>query len=183
MDNDRGIAVRMWKGYRDAQTAWLSASDDMNAKTRVSGRKALFLVIYAPRKGQVEVFSMQQGPKVASFPVSKSGRYQLIVPPHDDVTYSLKLIEVHVYHNNSHFLYSLISLPYGMMGLNNIPLKGVHQQTLPCLFLDPEGQLLQLHIPFHLSLKYVPATLKWTYVYVPFNLHSFGYLLFEYICI
>jgi len=78
VDVERGIAVRMWKGYRDAQCAWLLADDDMNSKTKALGRKALFLVIYAPRKGQLEVFAMQQGPKVATFPVNKSGRYAVV---------------------------------------------------------------------------------------------------------
>lgn len=74
VDNDLGIAIRMFKGYRDAQCAWLEVNDDMRRSSRSVSKKALFLVIYAPRRGFLEVFSMQQGPKVASFPVSKQGR-------------------------------------------------------------------------------------------------------------
>ncbi|ODN02339.1 Rab3 GTPase-activating protein non-catalytic subunit [Orchesella cincta] len=120
IDNDLGIAVRIFKGYREAQCAWLEVSDDMNSRTRALGRKALFLVIYAPRRGFLEVFSMQQGPKVAGFPVSKNGR--------------------------------LLSTTYGMMGLNNIPIKGGNKPTLPCVFIDHDAQIHTFNIPFHLAL-------------------------------
>lgn len=74
VDNEIGIAVRIFKGYRDAQCAWVEVTDSMSSRSRTNERKALFLVIYAPRRGFLEVFAMQQGPKVASFPVTKHGR-------------------------------------------------------------------------------------------------------------
>jgi len=75
-DNELGIAVRMWKGYRDAQCAWLSVEDDVSKKRHHStaSRVALLLVLYAPKRGCIDIFAMQQGPKVASFTVSRTGR-------------------------------------------------------------------------------------------------------------
>lgn len=121
VDNDLGIAVRVFKGYREAQCAWLEVHDDMRSRSKGAVKKALFLVIYAPRRGFLEVFSMQQGPKVASFPVSKQGR--------------------------------LVSTTYGMMGLNNIPIKGGNQPSLSCVFIDHDAQIHSITIPFHLALS------------------------------
>lgn len=66
------VCCRMWKGYRDAQCGWLTAEEQQETKSHK--RSALFLVIYAPKKGIVEVWAMQQGPRVATFTVSKNGR-------------------------------------------------------------------------------------------------------------
>ncbi|KAJ8367335.1 hypothetical protein AAFF_G00320840 [Aldrovandia affinis] len=57
LDVARGIAIRMWKGYRDAQLGWVQ-----------------FLVIYAPRRGILEVWGTQQGPRVGAFTVGKHCR-------------------------------------------------------------------------------------------------------------
>ena len=72
LDNSLGIAVRMWKGYRDAQLGWLqvkeepssssSRSSSRRSESNSSGRTATFLVIYAPKRENLEVFAMQQGP-------------------------------------------------------------------------------------------------------------------------
>jgi len=44
-------------GYRDAQVGWVEVSEDAAAqhKTSTQLRRALFLVIYAPRRGLLEV--------------------------------------------------------------------------------------------------------------------------------
>lgn len=80
----KGIAVRMWKGYRDAQCGWIEVTEERDRGTRnrsvdKSGRRAflrtaLFLVIYAPRKGVIDIWSVQQGPRIATFTASKNGR-------------------------------------------------------------------------------------------------------------
>jgi uncharacterized protein with FMN-binding domain len=68
----------MWKGYRDAQCSWIQVEEELSSKSRTKeGRTAVFLVIYAPRRGHLEVYAMQQGSKVATFNVSKHGRYVL----------------------------------------------------------------------------------------------------------
>ncbi|XP_054260822.1 rab3 GTPase-activating protein non-catalytic subunit isoform X2 [Macrosteles quadrilineatus] len=73
VDNSSGIALRMWKGYRDAQCGWLVAEEEQ-PQAHSRKRQALFLVIYSPKKGVVEVWAMQQGPRVATFTTSKHGR-------------------------------------------------------------------------------------------------------------
>jgi len=40
-------------GYRDAQVGWVEVAEDASAATEP--RHALFLVIYAPRRGLLEV--------------------------------------------------------------------------------------------------------------------------------
>ncbi|CAG2062309.1 unnamed protein product, partial [Timema podura] len=84
IDNKKGVAVRMWKGYRDAQCGWLEVQEDVKRHHRTSSgsvtrassqhpRTALFLVIFSPKKGLIEIWTTQQGPKVAMFTASKSG--------------------------------------------------------------------------------------------------------------
>lgn len=83
INNKKGLAVRMWKGYRDAQCGWIEVTEERDRGIRrnveKSGRKALlrtalFLVIYAPKKGVIDIWSIQQGPKITTFTASKNGR-------------------------------------------------------------------------------------------------------------
>ncbi|XP_073194952.1 rab3 GTPase-activating protein non-catalytic subunit isoform X3 [Lepidochelys kempii] len=83
LDVTRGLAIRMWKGYRDAQIGWIQTVEDLHEReaekmvfspfgsTRSPSRVAQFLVIYAPRRGILEVWSTQQGPRVGAFNVGK----------------------------------------------------------------------------------------------------------------
>ncbi|XP_073656561.1 rab3 GTPase-activating protein non-catalytic subunit isoform X4 [Tursiops truncatus] len=83
LDVARGIAIRMWKGYRDAQTGWIQIVEDLHERVpekvdfspfgspQGPSRVAQFLVIYAPRRGILEVWSTQQGPRVGAFNVGK----------------------------------------------------------------------------------------------------------------
>ena len=66
-------------GYRDAQCGWLEVREKgrrhgVNSKNVPLPRVALFLVIYVPKQGIIEIWAMQQGPRVAKFTASKSGR-------------------------------------------------------------------------------------------------------------
>lgn len=83
IDNKCGLAMRMWKGYRDAQCGWIEVEEEKHSGTqRVFSkfretrqlRSALFLVIYAPKKGVIDIWSTQQGPKITTFTASKHGR-------------------------------------------------------------------------------------------------------------
>ncbi|XP_064085104.1 rab3 GTPase-activating protein non-catalytic subunit-like [Macrobrachium nipponense] len=76
IDVNRGICLRMWKGYRDADCGWL----DVESEWGGSKRRVSFLLIYAPRRGLLEVWTPQQGPRVAAFNVPKYSR--LIYTPH-----------------------------------------------------------------------------------------------------
>lgn len=69
-------------GYRDAQLGWLQVPEERGPAPTSSPsshplpprRHALFLVIYAPRRGILEVWAMQQGPRVGAFTVGKHCR-------------------------------------------------------------------------------------------------------------
>ncbi|XP_067624272.1 rab3 GTPase-activating protein non-catalytic subunit isoform X2 [Eurosta solidaginis] len=74
VDMQRGIVLRVWKGYRDTQCAFVPVKERSLKGVKTQHRKALFLVIYAPRLGCLEIWALQNGPKVAAFTVTKSGQ-------------------------------------------------------------------------------------------------------------
>jgi Rab3 GTPase-activating protein non-catalytic subunit len=82
LDCEKGIALRMWKGYRDAQVSFIKAREKLskNADKR-DQRSAVFLIIYAPRRASIEIWPLQSGHKIATFHASKRG--QLIYVPHN----------------------------------------------------------------------------------------------------
>ena len=89
VDNIQGIGVRMFKGYRDAQCGWvevveekhrgMEAGDSRSREFKSRSRRALFLVIYAPKKGVLDIWSMQHGGKIATFAAGKNGRYVTVI--------------------------------------------------------------------------------------------------------
>ncbi|XP_029316104.1 rab3 GTPase-activating protein non-catalytic subunit isoform X3 [Cottoperca gobio] len=127
LDLARGIAIRMWKGYRDAQLGWLQVPEErgdreFSPSTSLPRRHALFLVIYAPRRGILEVWGMQQGPRVGAFTVGKHCR--------------------------------LLYAGYRLMGVNSVTSKGWQLHTQQVCLLDPvTGALRTVNIPFHLALS------------------------------
>ncbi|XP_074601979.1 rab3 GTPase activating protein [Brevipalpus obovatus] len=66
-----GVAIRMWKGYRDAQCGWIESQENPND---VYSRKILFLCIYAPKRGILEIWRCQHGPRVEAFNVGRNCR-------------------------------------------------------------------------------------------------------------
>ncbi|XP_012937688.1 rab3 GTPase-activating protein non-catalytic subunit [Aplysia californica] len=123
IDVQRGMAVRMWKGYRDAQLGWIEVKEESvePGKNNDHYRLAQFLIIYAPRRGILEVWLAAHGPRVAAFNVSKSCR--------------------------------LVCPCYGMMGLNNVTCRGVRSRVFQCALIDPDGVIKTIDIPFHLALS------------------------------
>ncbi|XP_053794432.1 rab3 GTPase-activating protein non-catalytic subunit isoform X2 [Vidua chalybeata] len=134
LDVTRGLAVRMWKGYRDAEVGWIQTVEDLQERetekmdsspfgnAQGPSRVAQFLVIYAPRRGILEVWSTQQGPRVGAFNVGKHCR--LLYPG------------------------------YKIMGLNNVTSQGWQPQTYQICLVDPvSGSVKTVHVPFHLSLS------------------------------
>ncbi|KAG8193907.1 hypothetical protein JTE90_011463 [Oedothorax gibbosus] len=120
----KGIAVRMWKGYRDAQCGWVEVEDAVQKDSKNLSkipRRVFFLVIYAPRRGILEVWCSQQGPRVAAFNVGKSGR--LFCPG-----------------------YSIVGGNYSGNSLSRDHLSS-------CYFLDVDGILKKVVVPFHLILS------------------------------
>nr|XP_022332543.1 rab3 GTPase-activating protein non-catalytic subunit-like isoform X2 [Crassostrea virginica] len=123
VDVERGTAIRMWKGYRDAQLGWVQVKEDVHrgSEDKSKERIAQFLIIYAPRRGILEVWTAASGPRVAAFNVPRHCR--------------------------------LISPGYGMMGLNNVTCKGVKGKLFQCALVEPTGVIKSLDIPFHLALS------------------------------
>lgn len=129
IDCNRGVALRIWKGYRDAQCSFIRAKEKSATTTNKKGsstnenekRKALFLVIYAPRRSCLEIWALQHGPKVAAFTVCKNG--QLIYNTH------------------------------GLIGINpNVKVKTT--PTNMCLFFDPNDETIkEICVPFHCALS------------------------------
>uniref|UniRef100_A0AAR2JAU7 RAB3 GTPase activating protein subunit 2 (non-catalytic) n=1 Tax=Pygocentrus nattereri TaxID=42514 RepID=A0AAR2JAU7_PYGNA len=128
LDVARGIAIRMWKGYRDAQLGWVQVSEargerEIATSPSMPRRHAQFLVIYAPRRGILEVWGTQHGPRVGAFTVGKHCR--LLYPG------------------------------YRLMGVNSVTSQGWHLHTQQvCLFDPTTGVLRSITIPFHLALRY-----------------------------
>lgn len=134
LDVARGIAIRMWKGYRDAQIGWIQIVEDLHERVPEKGdfspfgntqgpsRVAQFLVIYAPRRGILEVWSTQQGPRVGAFNVGKHCR--LLYPG------------------------------YKIMGLNNVTSQSWQPQTYQICLVDPVSASVKVvSVPFHLALS------------------------------
>ncbi|KAM6973472.1 rab3 GTPase-activating protein non-catalytic subunit [Aplochiton taeniatus] len=127
LDVGRGIAIRMWKGYRDAQLGWIQVSEgrgerELSPSAPLPRRHAQFLVIYAPRRGILEVWGTQQGPRVGAFTVGKHCR--------------------------------LLYAGYRLMGVNSVTSQGWQLHTQQVCLLDPAtGVLRTITVPFHLALS------------------------------
>ncbi|XP_076244895.1 rab3 GTPase activating protein isoform X2 [Calliopsis andreniformis] len=130
IDNRRGIAVRMWKGYRDAQCGWIEVEEERHSgmhkafnkfKQASHLRSALFLVIYAPKKGIIDIWGTQQGPKITTFTASKHGR--------------------------------LLYINYGLLGINDNTHLSKNKAQYSCVFMDPLGGLKEITVPFHFALN------------------------------
>uniref|UniRef100_A0A1B0FY92 Rab3 GTPase-activating protein non-catalytic subunit n=1 Tax=Phlebotomus papatasi TaxID=29031 RepID=A0A1B0FY92_PHLPP len=79
----RGLALRIFKGYREAQCSFIEVVEKVpksSAPNPVKSRRAIFLIILAPRRGVLEIWPLQKGPKVAAFVASKHS--QLLYTPH-----------------------------------------------------------------------------------------------------
>lgn len=74
VDTNRGVTVRMFKGYREAQCAFIQVPDEKKSKHKGNTRIALYLVIYSGKKGTLEVFTLQKGRKVVTFTAAKHSK-------------------------------------------------------------------------------------------------------------
>jgi hypothetical protein len=73
VDCMKGIALRLWKGYRDAQCGFIEVGEKAHKSSSNEKRKSMFLIIYAPKRKLIEIWSLQNGPKVAAFNASANG--------------------------------------------------------------------------------------------------------------
>ena len=68
LDTAGATMVRMWKGYRDAQTGWATAPSSVEHGEHAA-RECTFLVIHAPRRSLLEIWAMRSGGRVAAYNV------------------------------------------------------------------------------------------------------------------
>lgn len=130
VDCQRGIAFKMFKGYRDAQCGFIKVKEKKLDKTgkrkdfSTPRATALFLVAYAPKRSCLEIWVLQNGARVAAFNVSKNGQL--------------------IYNNHS-----LMGIPPGT--------KAKYTST-STFFLDPSDcHLKEISIPFHCALSSVQS--------------------------
>ncbi|CAF1040067.1 unnamed protein product [Rotaria sordida] len=124
-DVHRSIAIRMFKGYREAEIGFIQIEESTTRDTSMSllsRKSALFLVIHAPKRQLVEIWGCQQGARVAAFNVSKNSR----------------LIYLEHY-----------TLGWTSSGSNSSKLSQYKQ----CILLEENGDIKTFQIPFHLILS------------------------------
>lgn len=154
VDCFRGIAVRVWKGYRDAQCGFVQANEKLPAMARGSSssaaaaaavaaataerrRHAMFLVIYAPKRACLECWLLQRGPRVAAFSVPKGGR---LLSSAGAAVQPMGAAAPHHQHHQQH---------KGRTGRTS-----VSPATAGCVFVDGQtGEWRELVVPFHCALS------------------------------
>lgn len=77
------MRLKFFPGYRDAECGYLEVEEEL-PKSRNRHRyknhppeipkKVSLIVIYAPKKGIIELFPLRHGPRVAALSVGKNGR-------------------------------------------------------------------------------------------------------------
>ncbi|KAL5264871.1 hypothetical protein ACHWQZ_G005824 [Mnemiopsis leidyi] len=74
LDVSSMILVNIWKGYRDAQCGWIVVPcNQTNELVTSKPQSTLFLVIYAKKRGILEIWCPYQHYRVAAFNVGKKG--------------------------------------------------------------------------------------------------------------
>ncbi|KAJ7379958.1 Rab3 GTPase-activating protein non-catalytic subunit [Desmophyllum pertusum] len=127
LDARKAVAVRLWKGYREAECGWVMVGEEDHHNEeeppKSSLRTALFLVIYATKRGILEIWRTEQGPRVAAFNVGKDCR--------------------------------LLYAGHGIMGLGHVIRQGQAppQHTLNCTLIQGDGTLKTFSVPFHCALS------------------------------
>lgn len=131
-DVANAIAVRIWKGYRKAEVGWIVVEEGNSSNPKEYSKQALFLAIYAPKRGILEIWCSQNGPRVTAFKVGKNCKLLYM----DHVMFGLNhLILQNIKHTmepgefTKAFLYSKC-----------------------CLFNYETGELLNINVPFLCAL-------------------------------
>ncbi|VDN98763.1 unnamed protein product [Rodentolepis nana] len=69
IDLHRGTALRFWKGCKDSKTCFVDVTERFTPAGRLS-RRARYILIYLPRSGILEVWSLIHGPLLKSWSVN-----------------------------------------------------------------------------------------------------------------
>ncbi|XP_013142683.1 PREDICTED: rab3 GTPase-activating protein regulatory subunit [Papilio polytes] len=126
LDINSGYIIRLFKGYRDAQCAFVQIFDTDSKKPQLTSikeiRRAIFLIIYNPKKGLIDIRLMQRGTRVAVFTATKNGQ----------------------------LLYNSCGLVGAEKNYNH---KKLNMPEFQCVLIDPDGKLKKFNIPFYYSLE------------------------------
>lgn len=126
LDVTRGHLIRLFKGCRDAQCAFVQIFEMEDKKPKLSIvkdlKRAIFLIIYNPKKGLIDIRIMQKGNRVAAFTATKNGL----------------------------LLYNTC----GLVGaVKNYTYKKINLPEFQCVLMDPDGTLKKFNIPFFYALE------------------------------
>ncbi|XP_072938596.1 rab3 GTPase-activating protein non-catalytic subunit [Epargyreus clarus] len=126
LDVTKGYVIRLFKGCRDAQCAFVQIFDAESKKPQLSVvkeiRRAVFLIIYNPKKGLIDIRLMHRGNRVAVFTAAKNG--------------------------------ILLYNTCGLIGAEkNYTHKTLNLPEFQCVLIDPDGKLKKFNIPFYYSLE------------------------------
>lgn len=125
----QGIILRTWKGYRDAECGWIPVQEEhpdiekTNQSSEPARRTALFLIIYAPRRGILEVWTTEYGPRAAAFNVGRDCSFLY----------------------TGHHILGLSHVMSQTSENNGNPVR--------CVLLQPNGNIRNLTVPFHCALS------------------------------
>uniref|UniRef100_A0A915EY15 Rab3-GAP regulatory subunit N-terminal domain-containing protein n=1 Tax=Echinococcus canadensis TaxID=519352 RepID=A0A915EY15_9CEST len=87
VDLHRGVALRFWKGCKEAQTCFVDVSERFPPAGRLP-RTAKFILIHLPRSNNLEVWSLVHGPLLKCW--STNGSLRFLLPHMSALSRSLK---------------------------------------------------------------------------------------------
>ncbi|EUB61287.1 Rab3 GTPase-activating protein non-catalytic subunit [Echinococcus granulosus] len=87
VDLHRGVALRFWKGCKEAQTCFVDVSERFPPAGRLP-RTAKFILIHLPRSNNLEVWSLVHGPLLKCW--STNGSLRFLLPHMGALSRSLK---------------------------------------------------------------------------------------------
>ncbi|KAI6183247.1 Rab3 GTPase-activating protein regulatory subunit [Aphelenchoides bicaudatus] len=119
IDTKSRAVLRVWKGYRNARCAFIESTENTTRKQR---KKVLFLAIFAPRRGILEIWSLRSGPRVAVFNVDPKGRLLTIPLSHEGILLGQQATTTSTHHNAS-----------------------------TAVFMEPNGTFKIINVPFHFA--------------------------------
>ena len=123
LDTRRKVVSRVWKGYRDAQCGWVQSREEGQS------REGLFLIIYAPKRGILEIWPSQSGSRVGAFTVGKDARL------------------IHT----AHGILGLGQLVQQQRRIGQTA-ECYSSPLSSCFLLHPTGLVREVLVPFHLTL-------------------------------
>ncbi|KAF0532584.1 Rab3 GTPase-activating protein non-catalytic subunit [Gigaspora margarita] len=144
LDVEEGEIIAMFKGIRNAQCGWVETMDDESEseedsiktsperkKRATCKRITLFLVIYSPIRGVVEIHHMRHGTRVGNFSIGQG--WNLITTASAPLGTSMAA-GLSFYERG------------GRRGCRNAGLA-------KCFLISPQGEIKRVHVPFECAIK------------------------------